>query len=85
MASARKMKLLGKTIGWRVYLSHEESHDVASQAPTVSSILKKAGVTPKAGVPMKLSSAGFNAACKLGKHRGTKLIITLVPPGVAFR
>jgi hypothetical protein len=38
MASARKMKLLGKTIGWRVYLSHEESHDAASKAATVSSI-----------------------------------------------
>jgi hypothetical protein len=81
MASAKKMKLLGKTIGWRVYLSHAESHDVASKASTVSGILKKAGVTAKAAVLVKLSSAAFNAACKLGKHRGTKLMITLVPPG----
>lgn len=79
MAFARKIKVLGKTVGWNVYFSHTEAEAIGDGHLTVAQVLQYAGVPPKVVAIIALAGLGWKALCKAGGHDGVKAVVSLIP------
>ena len=78
MAFAKRIKVLGKTIGWNVFFSHPEAEGIGNGHLTVASVL--AGVAnPKVTAIIAAAGLGWKALCKAGGHDGVKAVVMLIP------
>jgi len=79
MATAKKIKVLNKTVGWNVLFSHTEAHNIGAGHVAVAATL--AGVVPpKVTAIIAAVGATWIALCNAGGHDGVKAIVSLIPP-----
>jgi hypothetical protein len=78
MAFARKISVLGKTVGWNVFFSHAEAERIGDGHLRVAELL--AGVAPpKVTAVIAAAGLGWKALCKAGGHDGVKAVVSLIP------
>ena len=80
MASASKIKLGPKTVGWNVWFSHTECEALALNQIGLPAILR--GVTgPKVvAILLTVPRQTWHVTCVAGGHDGVKAIVGFYPP-----
>jgi hypothetical protein len=79
MAFSRKITLLGKTIGWNVFFSHQEAEDIGNDHYKLAGILAQCGAPPKVTAIIAVGGLLWKATCRIGGHDGVKAMVMLVP------
>lgn len=70
-------KVLGKTVGWELLMSHKETHRISDAGATAATM---PGIPPKIRLIVKAVATGLAAICKIGGHDGIKIVWTIVFP-----
>lgn len=84
MATATKIRVVRKTVGWHVYFTHPEAEGIAVDPTMIAGLL--VGVTGPRVAPIlvRIPSQTWAAVCSLSGHVGVHAVVTFYPEGAAL-
>lgn len=80
MASAQKIKIGTKTVGWNMLFTHTEAEANGTVPGHLQLLVKKISGPRAVRVLSKLPPETWNGICATGNHGGVKAVVLFYPP-----